>query len=446
MAKSIKYNYDFMSAEKIGRFGFRKNELVVLKGKLKQINMELENKKDIDDLSFRKLPYDNAILGHLNKLNKILQKYFENLVVVGIGASDLGGRVIVNALAGAYCNQLKRGRGLNIYFLGNTTDPRPIEDLLKVIDIKKTIFYVISRSGSTVEVAACFLYLRRRVIAAVGRKNQSNHFIITTLENGNPLHKMAQKENYLIFPHYPGGGRYSVLSVNGLLPAIATGFDIKKLLAGAKVMDKISRKNNFKTNLPYLFACLQFLAYKKRKQNISVLMPYNYYLNEFTFWFRQLVAESLGKKKLGITPIAALGPTDQHSQIQLYIEGPHDKIITFITVLKNKLDLKVPRYKKSDLAYLGGHSFNDILRIEQRATAVSLMKNKRPNGTIIVPELNEFYLGQLFYFFEMAVIYLGKLLGVNVFDQPGVEQSKRYMYGLLGRKGFEKEAREIRNI
>jgi glucose-6-phosphate isomerase len=196
--------------------------------------------------------------------------------------------------------------------------------------------------------------------------------------------------------------------------------------------------------LPFVFAALQFLAYKKRKQNISILMPYNYYLNEFSFWFRQLVAESLGKNKLGITPIASLGPSDQHSQIQLYIEGPHDKIITFITVENNKYDLSVPRYQKSELSYLGGHSFNNILKVEHWATSISLMEHKRPNGTIILPELNEFYLGQLFFFFEMAVVYLGELLDVNVFNQPGVEHSKKYMYGLLGRKGFEKEAKEIR--
>ena len=173
-------------------------------------------------------------------------------------------------------------------------------------------------------------------------------------------------------------------------------------------------------------------------------MPYNYYLNEFAFWFRQLWAESLGKDKLGITPIAALGPTDQHSQLQLYIEGPHDKIITFVIAEKYKHDLRVPKTNNREAAYLGGHSFNKILNIEYKATSVSLMKNKRPNGTIYLPELNEYYLGQLFFFFEMAAVYLGELLGINVFDQPGVEHSKKYMYGLLGRKGFEKEAREIK--
>ncbi|MCX6743655.1 MAG: glucose-6-phosphate isomerase, partial [Candidatus Parcubacteria bacterium] len=239
---------------------------------------------------------------------------------------------------------------------------------------------------------------------------------------------------------------------NGLLPAVCAGFNIQKLLAGAKAMDQNSKDDNYLKNLPWQFAVLQYLAYKK-KQNISVLMPYGFNLRYFSFWFCQLWAENLGKQynnqkkkvNIGITPAATLGPTDQHSQIQLYIEGPFDKIITFIQIKKQE-SLKVPRYGNPEIAYLGGHEFSQILNIEQKATAVSLMKNKRPNGTIILPELNEYYLGQLFLFFEMATVYLGELLQINVFNQPGVEQSKRYMYGLLGKKGYEKEKREILSL
>ena len=444
MAKLIKYDYDFMSSQRVGNFGFKKQELAELGKKLRTINKFLEKKKNSADMSFRKLPYDSKTASALEKLGKSLQKKFSNMVVVGIGASDLGARAIYRALVGTYANQLKNRRGLKIYFLGNTTDPQPISDLLRIIDIKKTVFYIVSRSGSTIEPMTNFLLLREKVIAKVGKIKAAQHFIITTLSEKNPLLEIAKEEGYLFLPHYPGGGRYSILSVNGLLPATAAGFNISQFLDGAKAIDKLCKSNKVNQNLPFLFAALQYLAYKKRHQNISILMPYNYYLNEFSFWFRQLVAESVGKKKLGITPIAALGPADQHSQIQLYIEGPHDKIITFITVEKNKYEISVPKYKKSELSYLGGHSFNDILKIEHKATSVSLMEHKRPNGTIILPELDEYYLGQLFFIFEMAIVYLGELLKINVFNQPGVEHSKRYMYGLLGRKGFGKEAREIK--
>ncbi|MBN1326246.1 glucose-6-phosphate isomerase [Candidatus Falkowbacteria bacterium] len=445
MEKIIKYDCQFMSAEKVGSFGFKKQELAKLGKKLATINKKIEKLKNNPDLSFRKLPYDNLLVNLLGKLNVILKKNFKNLVIVGIGASDLGARAIIRTLAGRYNNQLKT-KGLNIYFAGNTTDPRVLDDLLKILDLKKTAFFIVSRSGSTIEPMVSFLYFRKKVIGAVGQKKAQKHFIISTLPNKNPLSDIAQKEGYLNLAHYPGGGRYSVLSANGLLSAMACGFDIKKLLAGARVIDKISKSNNLKVNSPFIFAALQYLAYKKRKQNISVLMPYNYYLNEFAFWFRQLWAESLGKERLGITPIAALGPTDQHSQLQLYIEGPHDKIITFIIAEKYKHDLSVPKTNNKEMAYLGGHSFNQILKIEHKATSVSLMKSQRPNGTIYLPELNEYYLGQLFFFFEMAAVYLGELLGINVFNQPGVEHSKKYMYGLLGRKGFEKEAREIKKF
>ena len=422
---------------------------------MKKINKKLRQEKDDPNLSFRKLPYNKKEIKEILSLSRKLRNKFENLVVVGVGGSDLGARAIYSALVGDFGNQLpKRGKNLKIYFLGNTTDPAPMRDLLKVINLKRTVFYIVSNSGNTVEPLSVFLFLRKKVIWKVGRKRHKEHFIITTnLEKGGLL-EIAKKEGYLILEHYEGGGRYSVLSVNALLPAACAGFEINKLLAGARAIDRLAKNNNYKKNLPFFFAALQYLAYTKRQQNISVLMPYIYYLREFSDWFRQLWGESLANKynfkkkkvNIGITPMAALGPTDQHSQIQLYIEGPYDKIITFIKLGKSYNGFKVPKYKNSEIVYLGGHRFYNILAIEHRATSVSLMKNKRPNGTIILPELNEYFLGQLFYFFEMAVLYLGELLQVNVFDQPGVEQSKKYMYGLLGKKGYEKDKQEINKI
>lgn len=448
----IKYDFEFMSAERVGRFGFKSAELTKLAPKLKAYNKKFKHDKDMPDLSFRKLPYETKTVAQISGLAKKLQKKFDNLVVVGIGGSDLGARAIYQALAGKYANQLpKKKNKMKVYFLGDTTDPEPMDDLLKILNLKKTVFYIISKSGNSIEPLSTFLFLRKKVISKVGSEKHKEHFIITTNLSKGALLEIATKEDYLIAGHYDGGGRFSVLSVNGLLPTACAGFDIKDLLNGAKVMDRLSKNNNYKKNLPFLFAALQYLAYSKRQQNISVLMPYNYNLREFGFWFRQIIAESLGKqynlnkKKVntGITPIAALGPTDQHSQIQLYNEGPSDKIITFIKVVNSYNYFKVPRLNNTELAYLGEKRFDNILEIERWATAVSLMKNKRPNGTLILPWLNEYYLGQLFYFMEMTVVYLGELMNVNVFDQPGVEQSKKYMYGLLGKKGYEKDKQEI---
>ena len=445
----LKYDYSFMSSQKVGKFGFKKADLARLGRKLAGYNKKLKVMAGKPDLSFRQLPYDQEAVELVMNLASRLKRQFDNLVVVGIGGSDLGARAIYQALAGNNGCCVKKPKALSIHFLGDTTDPQPLLSLLKFIDIKKTVFYIVSKSGDTIEPLSNFLFLREKVIKSVGYQNHKKHFIITTNLHKGALLQIAQKEGYLVLGHFPGGGRFSVLSVNGLLPAACAGFNIQKLLSGARVIDQLSKNDNYLQNLPFLFAILQYLAYKK-KQNISVLMPYNFNLRYFSFWFQQLWAENLGKQynnknkkvNMGITPVATLGPTDQHSQIQLYIEGPFDKIITFIRVLKLE-SLKVPSYKNLEIAYLGGHKFSEILNIEQKATAVSLMKNKRPNGTIILPELNEYYLGQLFFFFEMATVYLGELFGVNVFDQPGVEQSKKYMYGLLGKKGYEKEKKEI---
>ncbi|MFA5187837.1 MAG: glucose-6-phosphate isomerase [Patescibacteria group bacterium] len=457
--KIFKLDYSFMSAQKVGNFGFKETDLASLSRKLAGFNRKLEIMAEEPDLSFRQLPYDQEAVELAMKLAGRLKRQFTNLVIVGIGGSDLGSRAIYSALAGNYGSCIKRPQAMAINFLGDTTDPQPVLDLLKILDLKKTVFYIVSKSGDTIEPLSNFLLLREQVIKLVGYKNHKKHFIVTTnLAKGlasaktGALLEIAQKEGYLVLGHYPGGGRFSVLSVHGLLPAACAGFDLKKLLAGAKAMDQLSKNNSYLKNLPWLFAAMQYLAYKKG-QNISVLMPYNYYLRNFALWFRQLWAENLGKQynwqkkkvNVGITPVAALGPTDQHSQVQLYIEGPFDKIITFIKVKKLE-SLKVPNYRNSEISYLGGHEFSEILNIEHKATAVSLMKNKRPNCTIILPELNEYYLGQIFMFFEMTTVYLGELLQINVFNQPGVEQSKRYMYGLLGKKGFEKEKREILSI
>jgi glucose-6-phosphate isomerase len=431
-----------MSAAKVGKYGFTKAELLSLAKILPKLNQKLAKKISSTNFSFRQLPYEQKMVKEIDQLANKLKKRFQSLVVVGIGGSDLGARAIYQALAGDYGCCLLSQKAMAVYFLGDTTDPRPVADLLEIIDLKKTVFYVVSKSGDTIEPLTNFLYLREQVVKKVGLKKHKEHFIITTNDKQGGLLQIAKKEGYLILPHAEIGGRYSVLSVNGLLPAAWAGFNIKQILAGAKAMDTVCKNDKYLKNLPFLFAALQFLAYKKRQQNISVIMPYTYYLRDFGFWAKQLLGESLGKAKRGFTPIAALGPTDQHSQMQLYIQGPYDKIITFIQVLKLE-NLKVPKYNNSELAYLGGHKFSEILNIEHKATAVSLMKNKRPNGTIILPELNEYYLGQLFFFFEMATVYLGELFRVNVFDQPGVEQSKKYMYGLLGRKGFEKYKKEI---
>jgi glucose-6-phosphate isomerase len=419
-----------MSANKVGRFGFKQSELNNLGKKLKAINAKLEKNSGSADLSFRKLPYQAKFAAQISQLVKGYQRKFDTLVLVGIGGSDLGARAICNALG-----QSK----YKVYFTGDTTDPDSMSKILAAINFQKTLFYVISKSGETLEPMVDFLFLRDLAIKKLGYKNQAQHFLITTNTEKGKLWEIAKREGYHVLAHYPGGGRFSVLSINGLLPAAWLGIDISQLLLGAKAIDQAARKNNWQQNLAFIYAALHYLGYKKRKQNLAVLMPYSENLDEFAFWYRQLLAESLGKKynlnnkmvEIGLTPIAAFGPRDQHSQLQIYNEGTNDKLFTFIKINNFRHDYKVPALKNSGFEYVAGTSFSRILQVEQQAVANSLMKNKRANATLSLPQLDEYYLGQLFQFFEMAVVYLGELFQINVFDQPGVEESKKMMVKLL---------------
>ncbi len=286
-AKLLQYDCRNMSAAKVGSFGFKNSELANLGKKLPRINNVLEKKSDMPEMSFRKLPYDLAGADIIQSVVRQVKRKFDTLVVVGIGGSDLGAKALVNIL---------HKNAKNIFFTGDTTDPQALQGLLDKINIKKTLFYVVSKSGETLETAANFLFWRDRVIKAVGPKKHREHFLITTNPQKGKMLQIAQNEGYPILAHYPGGGRFSVLSVNGLLPAAWAGLDIKQLLKGAQAIDKLCKQAAWPQNLPFIMAAYHYLGYKKSHQNIAVLMPYLEALNYFSFWYRQLWAESLGKK------------------------------------------------------------------------------------------------------------------------------------------------------
>jgi glucose-6-phosphate isomerase len=233
----------------------------------------------------------------------------------------------------------------------------------------------------------------------------------------------------------------------GLFPLAYAGIAIDQLLAGAADMDERLTVSPLLQNPALLYAALQFLGYTKRHQALSVLMPYAGGLRGLAMWYRQLWAESLGKAAdvkgqtihAGPTPIAAVGATDQHSQVQLYMEGPFDKMVTFVAVAEMDRSVLLPSQLESmpELAYLQGAELSDILLTEQQSTAVALAHNQRPNATLTLPRLNEYILGQLLYFFEVACAYSGSLYGINTYDQPGVELGKQLMYAQLGKAGYQ---------
>jgi glucose-6-phosphate isomerase len=290
--------------------------------------------------------------------------------------------------------------------------------------------------------------------ARVGEAKARERLVITTDPEKGPLRELVARERLASLTVPPNvGGRFSVLSAVGLLPAVLTGIEVEELLAGARFMDQRLKDAAPDQNPAYRLAALFYLFAAAKARPILVFMPYASTLAGMADWFCQLWGESLGKHldlqgnvvNAGSTPVRALGTTDQHSQLQLYMEGPPDKLITFLAVDKFKHELQIPDLypEQEALSYLGGHSLEELLRVEQQATAFNLMKAGRPNLTLHLPEINPFTIGQLIYLLEVVTVTAAFLFGVNAFDQPGVEGGKQTTYGLMGRRGFEKYHREF---
>ncbi len=365
---------------------------------------------------------------------------YKHVVVLGIGGSALGTRSLHDALTHVYDAERKKRDFPTLHVLDNV-DPTMYAELEDVIDIKKTLFLVVSKSGNTAEVLGPFLYFSQKIKKA--KRAIADHFVAITHIGKGMLYDIAVQEDMHIIEHGPVGGRFAVLSTVGLVPAALIGIDIKKLVAGARDMRDQLLSPNAKENLPYQIAKTQFTLYKKKK-NITVMMPYAQKLLSFADWYRQLLAESIGKEvndaghtvNIGITPVKALGTTDQHSQAQLYNEGPHDKLIMFIHVKKLHKQLKFPtRYRgHKKLAYLQGATMNDLMDAEREGTTAALTKRKRPNMTVTIEKIDAYHLGGLCMLFEGATALLGELFRINAFNQPGVELAKRLTVTNLQKK------------
>lgn len=445
----VSFDYSNMMSDSLGKeHGVSTEELEL---DTKKIHNELvQNRKD-GVLPFYDLPYKNDEAEEVISLAKTLRSEFDTFVGIGIGGSALGNIALHTALSHTHYNQLSKSErgGPQVYFLDNI-DPERLSDMLDVIDLKKTVFNVISKSGETAETMSTFLIIRDKLIEAVGEKEHSKHIIATTDKENGILRGICKKSGYrsLIVPDGVGG-RFSVLTPVGLLSAAVEGIDILELLAGAAYMDK--RLLEPQENIAYQNALLHYISAKKGK-NISIMMPYSHKLSEFAAWYAQLWAESLGKRKstsgedvfAGQTPVKAVGATDQHSQIQLYMEGPFDKVITFLEVTKSKNVQPFPEnIEYPELKYFENKSMKKLFDSEKEATSIALTNNQRPNCTFIVPEVNPFTVGQLIYVFEVQTAFSGGLYQINAFDQPGVEGGKEATYALMGREGFEKKKEEI---
>ena len=451
----LRLDYNNMMREFIGEEeGFTKKELDYYKPMAQEALKSVDSKRGKGWLEWTELPYNQKeIVADIKQTAKQIRKTAKSFVVLGIGGSALGPIAVFQALCHLHYNELpnKVRKGPKFYVEDNV-DPERMKALLDVIDVENTVFNVITKSGATSETMTQYLIIYKLLEEKLGKKAKE-HIIATTSESSGNLIKIAKAEGFKTY-YIPNGvgGRFSELSPVGLLPAAVLGIDIEEMLAGAAYMDKISRNKDLYKNAPLLNTVLMMIAMNKGK-NISVMMPYSDALKYFADWYCQIWAESLGKEvdiedntvNVGQTPVKALGVTDQHSQVQLYTEGPYDKVVTFLAVDKYRTEVVISDGCKdfADVNFLCGHTMNELIDAERKATEYALAVKHRLNHTIYLPEINPFTIGELIYYFEMQTAFAGELMRIDAFNQPGVENGKKATYALLGRKGYEEKRAEL---
>ena len=448
--EEIRFDYNYMMSEFLGERGLTMADLSALP--LTSAAQQLTDRRDT--MKWRELPHNQGeVVDRILTEADRIRAGFENFVVLGIGGSALGPIAVHQALCHPYYNELPDDRrgGPRLYVLDNV-DPERLTALFDVIDVKNSCFNVITKSGSTSETMSQLLIVTHLLKQQVG-DDISGHLIATTDRSKGNLVRIAKQEHLTTFVVPDGvGGRFSELCPVGLLAAAVCGIDIRALLAGAAHMDRLCCDTDVLKNPAYLFGALQVAA-MRRGCNIHVMMPYADSLRYISDWYAQLWAESLGKKvdrdgavvHAGQTPVKALGVTDQHSQVQLYTEGPFDKVITFIGVGQYRSVMPIPvEYADiPDVSFLSGHTQNELIAAEQKATAYAVMRSGHLSNTITLPCVNAFYVGQLLYMFEVATAFAGELLHIDAFDQPGVEEGKRATYALLGKPGYAEKLAEL---
>lgn len=420
------------------------------------IIMDLNKRKDKPGqwLQWMNLGYNEETIWYVKEFASMVEGRFENVLVLGIGGSALGGLAMSEALLKPYWNLLtpeQRNNLPRLFFLDNI-DPDSMNGLLDILDLKKTLVNVITKSGSTAETMSQYMVIKDRLEKELGDDYRKN-IVATTDKKIGVLRQLADQEGYKTFVIPDDvGGRFSVFSAVGLLPLALVGIDIDEIMNGVKDMDLALKNTDIHQNIAAQSALIHYLMDTQKGKNLSVMMPYSSRLKYISDWFVQLWAESLGKEinnnsetvNNGPTPIKALGATDQHSQIQLYNEGPNDKVITFIRVDEFDTTLEIPKiFEYTGIGYLGGKTINDLLNAEANSTRVSLIDYKRPTMTISLPKIDGYNLAQLLYMLEVQTAIAGELYNINTFNQPGVEQAKYYTYALMGRAGFEDSAQTL---
>ena len=429
---------------------FNQHELEQMQAQVSLAHQALQEKTgagaDFTDWLSWPEDYDQAEFVRIQSAAQKIRQDSEILLVIGIGGSYLGARAAIEFLNDAFYNIKAGQKGKpQIIFVGNSISSTYIHDLLDLIADRDFSVNVISKSGTTTEPALAFRIFKEKLIEKYGEAKAKERIYVTTDKVKGALKEEANQMGYQTFVIPDGiGGRFTVLTPVGLLPIAVSGADIKALMGGAKVAMERYHSDNIFENEAYQYAVIRNLLYRKGKV-IEILVNYEPTMQYFAEWWKQLFGESEGKDQKGIFPSSANFSTDLHSVGQTIQDGTRNIFETVVKVDTPRYDIEIPSLEEDldGLGYLQGKTVDFVNHKAYQGTLLAHTDGGVPNLVIIIPQMNEHYLGELIYFFELAVAVSGYLNGVNPFDQPGVEAYKKNMFALLGKPGFEELADQL---
>lgn len=428
--------------------GVTRSEVERSQGRALKALKSFRQQSESGKYGFPQLPFQTATVRAIEEYAASVRGSYDTVCLVGIGGSALGAWALDCGLRGPHPVQGAHSAARPRLVILDNVDPAFTAMALASMDPKKTLVVVIAKSGGTAETIAVFLIVHEWLDAALGAKGTASRIVAVTTDGKGDLFTLAEQQGYRVFGIPENvGGRFSVLSAVGLVPAALIGLDIRALTRGAAKMTELCWQPDFDINIALRAAQYHWLVWTRHDKPIQVAFPYSNQLWGTAFWFRQLWAESLGKARdrkgamihTGQTPVAALGTTDQHSQVQLYIEGPNDKVFTFWTVRKFAATGPIPKRKFGLPAFdaLAGQSLAKLIQAEQRATAAAMTATGRPNCEFSLDRIDEAHLGAFLQMMEFETAFLGELLDINAFDQEGVELGKKFTFALMGREGYD---------
>lgn len=452
---NIQFDSKNLLADMVGKeHGVTRSEIERSESKALKALRTLRRQSEAGLYGFPHLPFQDTAIRAVTRYAGEVNGTYDTVCVVGIGGSALGVWALDCGIRGPHPVQGAHTPQHPRLVILDNVDPSFTAQALDSMDPRKTLVVVIAKSGGTAETVSTFLIVREWMERALGRRKAAARITAVTTEGKGDLFELARAERYRTFGIPENvGGRFSVLTPVGLVPAALAGIDIRKLARGAARMTHFCWQPDLEENIALRAALYHWLIWTRKHKSIQVALPYSNHLWGTAFWFRQLWAESLGKAHnlkgevvhAGQTPVAALGATDQHSQVQLYLEGPNDKVFTFWAVKKFASAGKIPSRKFGLPAFdaLAGQSLARLIDAERRATAAAMVEAERPNCTVTLDRVDEEHLGAFFQMMEFQTAFVVGMLGIDAFDQPGVELGKKFTYGLMGREGYEQYRRQF---